>query len=86
MSLAAAAQAQHQVERRFFLDVVVAEGAAILELLASENQALLVGRDAFFVLDLCLDILNRVLGLDLERDCLASQRLDENLHLLCLGV
>ena len=37
---------KHKVEGRLLLDVVVAESAAILKLLSSENQALLVGRDA----------------------------------------
>ena len=32
------------------LDVVIGEGAAVLELLAGEDQALLVGRNAFLVL------------------------------------
>ena len=36
----AAAEAQHQVESALLLDVVVGQGAAILELLASEDQAL----------------------------------------------
>merc|ERR1719198_195434 len=45
----AAAQAEHQVEGRLLLDVVVREGAAVLELLAGEDQALLVGRDALLV-------------------------------------
>jgi hypothetical protein len=44
--LRTSAQAQDEVERRLLLDVVVAERAAILELLAGEDQALLVGRDA----------------------------------------
>ena len=44
--LHAATQAQHQVQRRLLLDVVVSQGAAILQLLASENQALLVRGDA----------------------------------------
>ena len=35
-----------KVEGRLLLDVVVAEGAAILKLLASEDQALLVGGNA----------------------------------------
>jgi len=35
------------VERGLLLDVVVGECAAILELLASEDQALLVRRDAW---------------------------------------
>jgi hypothetical protein len=34
------------VESRLLLDIVVAEGAAILELLAGEDQALLIRGDA----------------------------------------
>ena len=63
------------MKSRLLLDVVVAEGAAVLELLAGEDQALLVGRDALLVLDLGLDIVDRVRGLDLEGDGLASERL-----------
>ncbi len=44
--LAPSAQAQHQVQRRLLLDVVVGQRAAVLELLAREDQALLVGGDA----------------------------------------
>ena len=44
--LVTAAQAQHEVERRLLLDVVVREGAAVLELLTREDQALLVRGDA----------------------------------------
>ena len=62
------------------LDVVVREGAAVLELLAGEDEALLVRGDALLVLDLGLDVLNRVGRLDLEGDGLAGQGLDENLH------
>ena len=46
--LHAAAQAQHQVQRRLLLDVVVGERAAVLELLARKDEALLVRRDACF--------------------------------------
>jgi hypothetical protein len=59
------------VEGRLLLDVVVREGAAVLELLAREDQALLVGRDALLVLDLRLDVVDRVRRLDLEGDGLA---------------
>ena len=62
------------------LDVVVAEGAAVLELLAGEDQALLVGRDALLVLDLGLHIVDRVGRLHLEGDGLAREGLDEDLH------
>lgn len=37
------------MESGFLLDVVVGEGAAVFELLAGEDQALLVGWDAFLV-------------------------------------
>jgi hypothetical protein len=43
--LGTTAQAKHQVQSRLLLDVVVGKGAAVLELFASEDQALLVGRD-----------------------------------------
>jgi hypothetical protein len=56
------------VERGLLLDVVVGQGAAILQLLAGEDEALLVRRDAFLVLDLGLDIVDGVAALDLERD------------------
>jgi hypothetical protein len=35
----AAAQAEHEMEGRLFLDVVVAQRAPILQLLAGENQS-----------------------------------------------
>jgi len=59
------------------LNVVVRKGAAILQLLASEDQALLVRRDALLVLDLGLDIVDRVRGLNLEGDGLAREGLHE---------
>ena len=65
---------------RLLLDVVVSERAAVLQLLAGEDQTLLVRRDALLVLDLLLDVLDGVLTLDVERDGLAGQRLDEDLH------
>ena len=40
------AQPEHQVESGLLLNVVVSQGAAILELLAGEDQTLLVRRDA----------------------------------------
>ena len=42
------------MERRLLLDVIVGQSAAVLELLAREDQALLVRRDALLVLDLRL--------------------------------
>ena len=47
--LGPAPQAQHQMESGFLLDVVIGQGAAVFELFAGEDEALLVGGDAFFV-------------------------------------
>ena len=69
-----------KVKGRLLLDIVVGEGAAILELLAGEDQALLVGRDALLVLNLGLDVVDGVGGLDLEGNGFARQGLDEDLH------
>ena len=44
--LHATTETQHQVEGGLLLDVVVGERATVLELLTSEDKALLVGRDA----------------------------------------
>ena len=68
------------MEGAFLLDVVVAQGSTIFELLAREDEALLVGRDALLVLDLLLDVVDRVARLDVERDGLARERLDEDLR------
>lgn len=59
------------------LDVVVRKGAAILELLSGEDQALLVGGDALLVLDLGLDIVDGVGRLHLKGDSLTRQGLHE---------
>jgi len=50
------------------LDVVVAQCAPVLQLLAGEDQPLLVWRDALLVLDLALHIVDRVAALHLEGD------------------
>ena len=39
------------MEGGLLLDVVIGEGTAILELLAGEDQTLLIGRNTFLVLD-----------------------------------
>ncbi len=53
------------------LDVVVSESAAILELLAGEDETLLVRGNALLVLDLALDHIDGIGALDLEGDGLA---------------
>ena len=61
-------ETEDEVKSGLLLDVVVGEGAAVLELLAGEDQALLVRGNAFLVLDLGLDIVDGVGGLDLKGD------------------
>ena len=78
--LCATTETEDKMESRLLLDIVVGEGSSILELLTSEDQTLLVGRDPFLILDFSLDILDSVTGLDLKGDGLTREGLDENLH------
>jgi len=68
------------VKSGLLLDVVVAESPAVLELLARKDQPLLIRWDPFLVLDLGLDILDGVGGLNLKGDGLAGEGLHEDLH------
>ena len=70
---------KHQMESGLLLDVVVREGTAVLELLSSENQTLLIRWNSFLVLDLGLDVLDRVGSLNIKGDGLSGKGLDENL-------
>merc|ERR1719436_1037123 len=73
-------KSEHEMEGGLLLDVVVAKGPAVLELLSGEDESLLIGRDALLVLNLSLDILDGVGWLDFKSDGLSSQGLDEDLH------
>jgi len=73
-------ESQDEMKSRFLLDVVVRKGSAILKLLSSEDESLLIWWDSFLVLDLGLDVLNSVGWLDIEGDGLTSEGLDEDLH------
>jgi hypothetical protein len=74
------AEAKNEVQSGFLLDVVVGQSATILKLLTSEDQTLLIRRDAFLILDLLLDLIDGVSRLDLKSDRLAGEGLNENLH------
>jgi len=77
--LATSAEFEHKVKGGLLLDVVVLEGAAILELLACEDETLLVWWDSFLVLDLGLHGIDGVAGLNLEGDGLPGKGLHKNL-------
>ena len=68
------------MEGGLLLDVVVGEGSAVLELLSSEDESLLIWWDSLLVLDLSLDVLDGVGWLDVEGDGLTGEGLDEDLH------
>lgn len=67
------------------LDIVITQRAPILELFPGKNQALLVGRDAFFVLDLGFDIVDCVAGFDFEGNGFTRESFDETGDLCQLG-
>ena len=76
----ATTKAENQVEGGLLLDVVVREGAAIFQLLSSEDKTLLVRGNSFLVLDLLLNGLNGIRGLHLKGDSLSGQGLHKDLH------
>jgi len=79
----ATTKTENKMESRFLLDVIVRKGAPVLELLSGEDQTLLVRGNSLLVLDLGLDIVDRIGGLDLKGDGLARKGLDEDLHDCC---
>jgi len=73
-------ESEDEMKSGLLLDVVIGESSSIFELLSSEDESLLIWRDSFLVLDLCLDVLNSICWLDIEGDGLSSESLDEDLH------
>ena len=71
-NLHTATKTEDEMESALLLDIVVGQGAPVLELLARKNQALLIRRNAFLVLDLALNVVDSVRGFDLEGDGLSS--------------
>lgn len=73
-------ETQDQMQGAFFLDVVITQSAAIFQLFTGENQSLLIRRNSFLVLNLGLDVVDRVRRLNVKGNSLTRQCLDENLH------
>ena len=70
-------QKTHENNLIYLLDIIIRQRTPVLQLLPSEDQTLLVRRDALFVLDLGLDIVDSVGGFDLEGDGFAREGFDE---------
>jgi hypothetical protein len=68
------------VKGRLLLDVLVRKSAAVFELLAGEDEMLLVRWDTLLILNLCLDVVDGVRRLDFESNGLPGQSLHEDLH------
>ena len=58
-------KSQYQMQSGLLLDIIVAKSTTIFQLFASKDQALLVRRNTFFILNLSLDIFNSIRWLDL---------------------
>ena len=71
---------KNQMESRFLLNVVITQSTSILKLLYSKDQTLLIRGDSLLVLNLSLDIVNGVTGLDIQSNCLSRKSLDKDLH------
>jgi len=78
--LHASTKAQHQMERRLLLDVIVRKGAAIFKLFSGKDQALLVWWDPLLVLNLRFHIVNGIASFDVQCNGLTSQCFHEDLH------
>jgi len=78
--LHSSSETKHQMESGFLLDVVVRQSSAILQLLSSKDETLLVWRNSFLVLNLGLNIFNGVASLNFKGDGLSSQGFDKDLH------
>lgn len=55
-----ATQTKDEMQRRFLLDVVVAQGTSILELFTGEDETLLIRGDSFLVLDFGFDVVDGI--------------------------
>jgi len=66
--------------RKMDKEFMLIDGKAKRRKCTGKNQALLVRRDALFILDLRLHVLDRVRRFHFQRDGLAGQGLHKNLH------
>jgi len=78
--LHSASQSQDEMKRRLLLDVVVGQRASVFQLFPGEDESLLIRGNAFFVLDLGLDVFDAVGRFDFEGNRLPRKSLHEDLH------
>ena len=61
-------ETKNQVKSGFLLNVVVGKSSTVLELLSSEDETLLIRRDTFLILNLGLDVVDRIGRFNFEGD------------------
>ena len=62
--------------------VIISECSTVFELFAGKDKSLLVGRDAFFVLNFGFDVIDGIGGFDFESDGFTGEGFDEDLHVM----
>ena len=73
------------MEGGLLLDVVIGECSTVLKLLAGEDQALLVRRNSFLILNLSLYIVDRIARFDFKGNRLAGDYKRRMLAMMCSG-
>mmetsp|Transcript_12773 Transcript_12773/g.15377 ORF Transcript_12773/g.15377 Transcript_12773/m.15377 type:complete len:207 (+) Transcript_12773:137-757(+) len=73
-------QTQNKMQGRFLLNIVVAQGTSIFKLFSGKDKTLLIRGDAFLVLNLRFDIIDRVRRFDIERNGFTRKSFDKDLH------
>merc|ERR1711934_160084 len=73
-------QTEHKMKGGLLLNVVILKGAAVLQLFARKDEALLIWRNSFLILNLSFDSLDSVGSLHLKGDGLSRECLHKDLH------
>jgi len=82
--LRTSSQTQDKMQRRLFLDIIVAQSSTILQLFPSKDETLLIRRYPFLILNFGFHIIDGVGRLYFKSNRLPGQGLDEDLHDGCL--
>ena len=71
MHFTTSTETKDQMESGLLLNVIIRKSTSILELLSSKDQTLLIWGNSLLILDLSLDVLNGIRGLDVQSNCLS---------------
>merc|ERR1711957_102344 len=78
--LHSSSETEDQMKSGFLLDVIIAQGTSVFQLLSSKDETLLIRRNSFLILDLGLDIINGIGWFNIQSDGLSSKCFDKDLH------